>query len=182
MKNSKLRNDLKFIGRCLDFCKHQNWRMVVYGGYGLDGYLRRITRKHGDIDLVIYGTDSHASAAKSISDFIKSLYPDAIIKQTENPFQIEIFASSPGFGLNLYYVQTRDNPFINIHTVIKSDGEIVTNDPSIFPPPQKGSLEGLGLEVQDQSSHLNDILAKGGANESKYIGDLKLLHPLFSSS
>lgn len=150
----------------------------MYGGYGLDGYIRKITRKHGDIDLVIYGTDSHASAAKPISNFIKSLYPNAIIKQTENPFQVEIFANTTGFGLNLYYVQTKDDPFINIHTVIKSDGEIVTNDPSIFPSPQQGSLEGLELEVQDQNSHLKDILTKGGENESKYIDDLKLLYSL----
>lgn len=180
MKNSKLKNDLGFINQCLNFCKLQKWRMVVYGGYGLDGYFGRITRNHGDIDLVIYGTDTHASAAKSISDFIKSLYSDAIIKQTENPFQVEIFANYSGFGLNLYYVKTKDDPFINIHTVIKLSGEIVHNDPTIFPPPQKGSLEGLELEVQDQDSHLKDILVKGGASESKYIGDLKLLYPLFS--
>ncbi|MFZ2199774.1 MAG: hypothetical protein WAV40_03220 [Microgenomates group bacterium] len=182
MQSSKILNktqsDLQFIERFQSFCISNNFRLVVYGGYGLDGYFRKITRDHGDIDLVIYGSNTHDSATKSISGFIKSLYPNATIKQIKNLFQEEIFANDSGFGLNLYYVQTRDNPFINIHAVIKTDGEIVTNDPLIFPPPKPGSLEGVELEVQDQGSHLKDILAKGGASETKYITDLQLLSSL----
>lgn len=177
--NHKTIKDLEFIKNFQNFCQNNSFRMVVYGGYGLDAYFHQLSRPHGDIDLVIYGIDDRGRAAKLISTFIKSLYPTTSIQQSENPFQVVIDVKDPGFGLNLYYIQTRDNPFINIHTVVKSSGEIVTNDPAIFPPPQQGSLEGLELEVQDQGSHLKDILAKGGASESKYISDLGLLYPLF---
>lgn len=184
MQSSKILNktqsDLQFIERFQSFCISNNFRLVVYGGYGLDAYFRRVSRPHGDIDLVVYGQNSRTKAAKLIRNFIKTIYPNASIKQSENPFQIVIDANYIGFGLDLYYIQTKEDPYLSIHTVIKTNGEVVTNDPSIFPPPMKGSLEGLELEVQDQSSHLKDILAKGGADETKYIGDLQLLSTLLS--
>lgn len=167
------------MNKFLDFCKDHKWRMVVYGGYGLDGFIGRITRDHGDIDLVIYGQSNRVVSSDTITSFIKTKYPKATIIKKSHPFQFEIDVHESGFGLNLYYVQTNDDPFVNIHTVVKADGEIVTNDPSIFPPPEKGRLDQLEVEVQNQKSHLKDILAKGGANEAKYISDLGLLTPLF---
>lgn len=182
MPTSKLNDDLTFIKQFLDFCKNHSWRMVVYGGYGLDGYLSKITRKHGDIDLVIYGQTDRVRASEEIILFIKTLHPNGTIRQKDNPFQVEVDVNDSGFGLNLYYVQTRDDPFVNINTVVKDSGEIVTNDPTVFPPPKQGMLMDLVVEVQNQGSHLKDILTKGGATESKYISDLKLLYPLFSLS
>ena len=175
----KLNNDLSFIKQFQEFCKNSGWRMVVYGGYGLDGFIGRITRDHGDIDLVVYGQSDRIVASDTITSFIKTKYPKATIIKKPNPFQFEVDVNNSGFGLNLYYVQTNNDPFVNIHTVVKADGEIVTNDPSIFPPPEKGRLEQLEVEVQNQKSHLKDIIAKGGANEAKYISDLSLLTPLF---
>ena len=182
MPTSKLNDDLTFIKQFLGFCISHNWRMVVYGGYGLDGYLSKITREHGDIDLVIYGQTDRVRASEEIILFIKTLHPNGTIRQKDNPFQVEVDVNDSGFGLNLYYVQTRDDPFVELHTIVKSTGEIVTNDSSIFPPPEKGRLAQLEVEVQNQGSHLKDILTKGGATESKYISDLKLLYPLFSPS
>lgn len=175
MQKLKLKKDLEFIAKFQDYVKVNGWRVVVYGGYGLDAFVGRITRDHRDLDLVVYGTSPHSTAINLISSFVNSIYPKIVVTHSQNLFQSIFDARGSGFFLNLYYIQTRDNPIINIHTIIKQDGEVVTNDKSIFPPPQQGSLEGLSLEVQDQHSHLKDILARGGASEEKYINDLALL-------
>ncbi len=179
MTKSKLHNDLSFIAKFQEFCKAKDYRMVVYGGYGLDGFYQKITREHGDSDLVIYGQTDRVNASLSITSFITTLLPQSTIKQINSPFQSEFKVKDSGFSLDLYYVQTQDHPLLNIHTVVKENGEIVANDPKVFPPPEKGNLGKLEIEVQNQGSHFKDILAKGGATEPKYERDLKLLYPLF---
>lgn len=104
------------------------------------------------------------------------------IKILEHLFQVEVDVHANGFTLNLYYVQTANDPFKSLDQVVKSDGTVITNDIAIFPPPQKGRLEGMEVEVQDQHSHIQDIFAKGGLNKPKYINDLKLLDTLLHSA
>lgn len=174
----KTNNDLEFVRSLLDWCRDRHWRMVLYGGYGLDAYFGKMSRSHGDIDVVVYGQASRREATRQLKSRIRSLRPNVTIRQSENLFQQELDAKGPGFYLNLYYVQTASNPFISLQLVVKSDGETVTNDSIAFPPPEKGELEGMTLEVQNQHAHLQDILQKGGRDNPKYVNDLKLLSTL----
>lgn len=170
--------DIKFIQEFRNLCLQQNWRLVVYGGYGVDIFVGRITRKHNDIDLVIYGQNSRSQAQNSITDMLNVLIIDPVITIKQNQFQLEVDVVSPKVGLNLYYVQTAMDPFKDLNQVVQSNGEIFINDPGIFPPPQKGSIDGISFEVQDQKAHIEDILKKNGSNQSKYIHDISLLSPL----
>lgn len=156
--------------------------MVVYGGYGLDFYFGKISRDHGDIDLVIYGQDSRINAARLIKEYLEKNIIKPDISISENDYQLVVDVHAKGFTLNLYYIQTQDKPYYNLHSVIKKSGEVAHNDPKMFPPPQQGRHEGSTFEVQDQLSHLSDILAKNGQNNPKYRNDIELLNTLSSST
>ena len=156
----KIKKHLKFIEAFRVWCQAEGWRLVVYGGYGLDGYLQTITRNHGDIDLVIYGLKPRAQALAKLSDHLKSEINNLEIIAKDEEFLIDIKVKSTIFHGNFYYVQTAEDPYVNLNKVVKLDGTIITNSPTDFPGPVVGKLGDLELEVQDQSAHLADILRK----------------------
>lgn len=156
----KLKNHLKFIEAFRVWCQAEGWRLVVYGGYGLDGYLQTITRNHGDIDLVIYGIMSRPESLTKIVDYLNKALNVVEIKSKDEEFLIDIKVKCPIFSGNFYYVQTAEDPYVNLYKVVKLDGTIITNSPIDFPGPVVGKLGDLEFEVQDQSAHLADILRK----------------------
>lgn len=174
--------DIAFIGSFDQWCHSQGWRLVVYGGYGLDAYLQKITRNHGDIDLVIYGSESRSQSLPKIVEYLRVLIKDVEIKRLDQEFMIDIKVKSISISGNFYYVQTVDDPYENLSTLIKLDGTQVTNSLSDFPPPVMGKLGKLEVEVQDQSAHLADILRKrgDGASLSKHDQDIANIQTLLA--
>ena len=63
----KIRNDLHFIERMTELAREKGCRLIVSGGYAVDGSLGRITRSHVDIDIQIYGQENGEHLVK---DFI----------------------------------------------------------------------------------------------------------------
>jgi hypothetical protein len=53
-QKEKVKSDLSFLKKLLNYSKEKGFRVVVSGGYGLDGILGKITRPHNDLDLLIY--------------------------------------------------------------------------------------------------------------------------------
>lgn len=51
----KIRNDLRFIDLMAQLVKENGCRLVVSGGYAVDGCLGKVTRPPRDIDIQIYG-------------------------------------------------------------------------------------------------------------------------------
>ncbi len=184
INQSRLQAHLNFIDSFEPWCKVKNWRPVIYGGYGLDGYLHTITRNHGDIDLVIYGRSPRAEALAKIIDYLNNEIKDVSIESHYEDFLIDIKVKSKRLSGNFYYVQTADDPYTNLNRVIKSDGTIVTNKPTDFPPPVKGKLGYLSVEVQDQSAHLKDILRKRAEVEilTKHDQDILNLQSLLTQT
>jgi hypothetical protein len=174
INQSQLRTHLAFIDSFGKWCRQQSWRLVLYGGYGLDGYLRTITRNHGDIDLVIYGQTTRTLALASIANYLHKAISEVEIKSKDEEFLIDIKVKSKIISGNLYYVQTGEDPFNTLSIVIKTDGSKVTNSPTDFPPPVSGQLGDLAVEVQDQSAHLADILRKRSSDisHSKHDQDI----------
>lgn len=166
INQAKLQTHLKFVDSFGKWCMDQNWRLVLYGGYGLDGYLKTITRNHGDIDLVIYGRSPRAQALAKIVSYLNDIVEEVEIKPKGEEFFIDIKVKSKTISGDFYYVQTAEDPFINLNRVVKVDGIVVTNSPTQFPPPIKGELGNLLVEVQDQSAHLADIFRKRGSDVS----------------
>ncbi|MEI8232638.1 MAG: hypothetical protein WCG44_02745 [bacterium] len=156
----KIKRDLDFIESLQSFCASLNWRIVVFGGYGLDILLGQITRTHNDVDIVIYGHSSRDEASTNIQKFLYKLISGCVLKISENDFMIDIDLSSPGLGANIYYVQTGENPFANLNKVVKKSGEMVINSQKRFPPPITGKLDKLEIDVQNPNSHLADIIFK----------------------
>lgn len=160
----KLQADLSFIDSFGKWCRDQGWRLVVYGGYGLDGYLQTITRNHGDIDLVIYGHSPRSQALASIIKYLNQTINEVEVKSKDQDFLIDIKVKSKSISGNFYYVQTVNDPYHNLNSVIRLDGTQITNSPKDFPPPVKGKLGKFEVEVQNQSAHLADIFRKRGSD------------------
>jgi hypothetical protein len=171
----KVENDLTFLRVFRDFARKENWRLVVSGGYGLDLFLGQITRNHRDIDVVIYGQRDRGNARKMLSKFIYSCSKNATVTIENSEYFLELAVKYPGFAGNLYYVQTKEDPFTDLHQVIKSNGESIRNSEARFPSPVLGKLDTLEIEVQEQRAHLADILYKKGSNlePSKYDQDIE---------
>ena len=169
-----MQTHLNFIDSFGNWCHKQSWRLVIYGGYGLDGYLQTITRNHGDIDLVIYGRSPRSQALAKIVNYLKKTISEVEVKSKDEDFLIDIKVKSKSISGNFYYVQTADDPYENLNIVIKLDGTHVTNLPGKFPPPVMGRLGKLDVEVQNQSAHLADIIRKrgGDTSPSKYDQDI----------
>jgi hypothetical protein len=177
---SKTSSDLQFIKSFQVFTKSQNWRIVVYGGYGLDILLGSITRTHNDVDLVIYGQTSRQDALHNIKDFLANLVNNSSVKISENDFMLEIDLKSPGLGANIYYVQINGDPYQSLNVVVKKSGESITNSIKRFPSPLEGVLDDIHIEVQNPHSHLADILDKQRTlvNRQSHIQDIANLRQI----
>jgi hypothetical protein len=178
VNNSKIDSDINFLKSFHLFTKQNNWRVVVSGGYGLDGYLRTITRTHGDLDLIIYGQDNRKNAEQKIREQLETQLKGANISTDSVEFFIEIDVHASKCVGNFYYVETVNNPMTDLSQVKKMDGQVVTNSPSDFPPPVLGKLRDLEIEVQDQGAHLKDILRRRGYDTAlgKHDQDIKNIH------
>lgn len=172
--HQKIKSDLNFLGKFMEFAKTQNWRVVVSGGYGLDGYLRVMTRRHGDLDLIIYGLTNRKDAEDLITSYLQTHFQSVEVTTKSELFSLDIDVHHPGFVGNFYYVQTVADPFVDVSQVRKADGTLVNNSPTDFPPPVNGKLLDLEVEVQDQRAHLSDILHRRSYDvaQSKHDQDL----------
>lgn len=156
----KTKRDLNLIRSLQQFSESNDWRMVVYGGYGLDILLGQITRTHNDVDVVIYGKNSREDVRPKITTFLTNSIPNATLRISDNDFMVDIDLNSPGLGANIYYVQTAENPFTSLSTIILNNGKSITNSEKRFPPPVKGKLDEIVIDVQNPHTHLADILYK----------------------
>lgn len=181
LNRHKIEYDLSVITQLGILARTYNWRMVVSGGYGLDAAIGQLTRNHNDLDVILYGKQPRVRATELLHAACRSLLrvPELLIKEEE--FYLDCTVKSDIFVGNFYYVQTQNDPYLDLNTVIKKGGTVVVNTPSAFPPPVKGRLEGLEFEVQDQSAHQKDIMAKGGSNTERHTQDLANLSLLLAS-
>lgn len=175
-ENKKIQTDLDFLKKIINFAKENKFRLVVSGGYGLDGVLGQITRPHNDIDVILYGQKSREDAENLLTDFISSVDDNLLTDIKKNTFTLEVDINSEGLGVNIYNVQTKNDPFINLNEIIKSDGQIIINSEEGFPLPVQGNLEGLVFEAQNPNLHLADILFKRrDVDQSKHEQDIQNL-------
>jgi|GEM_PF-2631537 len=180
----KATRDLGFIKSLQQLANQNQWRIVVSGGYGLDILLGKITRNHNDVDIILYGNSVRDDSRKQINDELGKLLSNPQITTKDEDFYLDIDAKSPGFGANIYFVQTVNDPHIDIHRVMKLDGVVVTNTEDRFPSPVVGRLDDLVIEVQNPHTHLADILFKRKKLENRltHNQDIKNLELLTDKS
>ena len=51
--NEQQKKQLQYLKDLVETCQRENIKITVYGGYGLDGLLGRLTRDHHDIDNLV---------------------------------------------------------------------------------------------------------------------------------
>ena len=176
-----LNNDINFLLRLKKFCQRQEFRLVISGGYGLDANLGSISRPHHDIDAIIYGQLSRKRAGLLLPKFINQLFPHPTISIHENDFMLAIDINSPGFGANLYFVETAHDPQQDINTLILKNGKQHKNNKQLFLPPVTGNLLGHKFEAQNPNFHLADILSKQSINkQAKHDIDITNLRKITS--
>lgn len=178
INHGKIKRDMSALKRLISLAKKHGWMCVVSGGYGLDFAMGRITRSHGDLDVIVYGQNDRSEAEKTLTEHFG--VQNTLV--TDEEFYRVFDVNCSGFGADIYYVQTLNEPAVDIHKVIKANGSVVTNGDADFPPPVKGELSGIRVLVQDQDAHRRDILAKGGAANPKYKNDLENITALLSSA
>lgn len=170
----KVKRDLSFIKSLQGLAQQNQWRIVVSGGYGLDILLGKITRSHNDVDVILYGNVNRRSAIEVILAKLAQLIDTPNISTKEEAFFTDIDVNSSGLGANIYFVETVEDPNVDIHRVRKVDGEVVANSEERFPSPVIGKLDGLEIEAQNPNTHLADIIFKRRKQENRAIHDQDL--------
>lgn len=166
-----IERDLGFIKSFQQLASQNNWRIVVSGGYGLDILLGVITRNHGDIDLILYGNNPRDKASDTIINHLKQIIDLPKVSTQQEIFYCNINLKSTRLSANIYYVQTVNDPHINIHSVIKLDREVVVNNNDRFPSPVIGRINDLEIEVENPNTHLADILFKRRSQKNRLTHD-----------
>ena len=157
---SKIQRDINFL-RCLKEFSHRNHlRLVLSGGYGLDISLGTITRPHNDVDAIVYGQLPRVKALGLITQFVQGLFPSSTVATHDNKFMVCLNINSPGFGANLYFVETANDPHKDINTIVLKNGKKHRNNRQIFLLPVMGNLLGDKFEAQNPNFHLANILFK----------------------
>ena len=65
--------DFQVIEKLTQAAPNLGMRVIISGGYAVDGFLGKITRPHNDIDIQIYGIESNPErAVERILDAISS--------------------------------------------------------------------------------------------------------------
>lgn len=174
----KIQRDLRFIGLISKLAKEKNCRLIVSGGYAVDGSLGRITRSHGDIDIQIFGQGSEGDriVGKLVADAIKdelSLSDVVIHDKERQEFYHAFVAKQKGFGADIYYVQVKDDPFGVDKHVVKKDGTITERQEY---ETVEVTLEGVTFEAISPIPELVDKLYKrtirGDDPKSKHDQDI----------
>ncbi len=155
---NKIKRDLHFIDLMTQVAKEKSCRLIVSGGYAVDGSLGQLTRPHNDIDIQIYGESSQAQeVTRQLLESVKKKEAEFAQVELEDKGRQEyyhaFFAEGNGLGSDIYYVQVTEDPFGNKKHVVKKDGSQTKTQHyhTILV-----TLEGTTFEANDPTSELVD--------------------------
>lgn len=159
----KIRQDLQFIESVTKTGKKLGLRVIIAGGYAVDGSLGKITRPHNDIDIQVYGNNPNGKQV--IVKLIKKIANSNIVfsgirikkDHGRKTYYYGILAEKLGFGADFYYIQIKGNPFNETKVVIKDDGKKTNRH---FFDTVKVKLEGIYFEAQNPKAELEDKVGK----------------------
>lgn len=151
-KNLRIINFLTKAGR------DNGLRIIIAGGYAVDGFLGEITRYHNDIDIQIYGTDGNTRKVidgllSKIGNFVKYTIEDKGRKE----YYYNLVYRFGDSTFDIYYIQTKTNPLGKEKFIVKSDGSI---DEQRFEEPVYGKIDDITFEIQDPLVEMKDKIYK----------------------
>lgn len=167
IEQQKTISDLQFVSLLTNEAKKKNFRIIIHGGYAVDGALGMITRPHDDIDIQIYGTDENGF------EVVKRLFQDLPIEKFDSSkirfsdkkkttFYHNYFAEKEHFGADIYYLRLKTDPSDKNKIIIKNDG--TESEPQTFET-QTVTLHGISYEATLPQHELNDKLEKKAKGE-----------------
>lgn len=162
----KVGKDLKFIDLITQDAKGFGYRVVISGGYAVDGNLGRITRPHNDIDIEIYGVEEDPWIIRDLVEAItqeRDYSELKLIDKGRQEFYHSFFVEGNGLGADIYYVQVISDPFAETKIVVKKDGS-TTSEHSFNT--RQVVLEGTVFEAVEPKEQMDDILTKAEKAES----------------
>jgi len=176
-------NDLHFIDLATKVGHEHNYRVLIHGGYAVDGNLGKITRPHKDLDIQIYGREADANkAVNQLLEDIKKEDPSFAIdsiadKERKEYYHNLLIRRANAAGIDLYYIQVVDDPLEDRKVIVKGDGSL--SDAQSFGKPNLVTLEGVEFEAADPTSELVDKIYKrehrGDKKEVKHEQDIENL-------
>lgn len=180
-EKAKMDGDLRLVSTLVDAGRYQGLRIIVFGGYGVDGALDQITRYHKDIDLLVFGTNTHG----------KQIFESVLHEIGFDGYTVEDKGRAEYYHnwvfykgdtkLDIYYLQTSVSPFGAEKNIVKSDGSISEQQ---FGEPVIGMIDGCTFEVQDPKVELDDKLhkrdARGDEKRAEHEQDIENLQSIIS--
>ncbi len=169
-QEKKVKADLQLINKLSKVARNIGMRVIIGGGYAVDGFLSQITRPHNDIDIQIYGTES--TAEKAVEKLLDSIGPSEFEytmkkdKGRSEYYHNLIYKFGPSI-LDVYYLQVTTRPLGKEKFIVKSSGEV---DEQEFLEPTYGSFEGINFEIQSPQVEIEDKVYK-----REVRGDVKRL-------
>jgi len=120
-QSKKIEKDLSFIHAITHQAKSKNVRIVVSGGYAVDGHIGDITRFHSDIDLQFYAKEP--VGLPLILELVGTVgYDLPIIDRGKQEFYHEYEIDHPDLSVNIYYLHCITHPFETHKMLVKKDG------------------------------------------------------------
>lgn len=158
-------DDLQFIASLVQKAKVLGYRIIIHGGYAVDGALGSITRPHNDIDIQIYGKDEAQQAVKRIISSFDSSLLSNLEDNGRKEYWHYFHLKRPNTLAELYYLQVTTDPFTKEKIIIKENGTLT--DPQSYGTILV-TLEGVSYEAQSPAIELADRIYK-----REYRGDIK---------
>lgn len=159
-QEKKTNADLQLIDKLIRAARNNGMRIIISGGYAIDGFFEEITRYHNDIDIQIYGTKENAEEV--VERLLDSIAPASGWEYTtEDKGRKEYYHNLVyKFGnstLDIYYLQTRTSPLGKKKFIVKSDGSV---DQQEFGEPTFGKIGDIAFEIQDPTWEFKDKIYK----------------------
>ena len=156
----KVQDDLRLIASLIKIGRENGLRIIISGGYAVDGFLGEVTRYHNDIDIQIYGTKENAAeVVKRLLDILGSAIGWEY--KTEDKGRKEYYHNLvyhfKNSILDIYYLQTKTIPLGREKYIVKSDGNVDEQD---FGEPIFGKIGRITFEIQNPSWELQDKIYK----------------------
>jgi hypothetical protein len=138
--------------------RENGFRIIIQGGYAVDGFLGEITRYHNDIDIGIYGTQENAK--ETIGELFKKCGIDGgeiAEDKGRKEYYYNFIYKFGDLNLDIYYLQTKINPLGKGKFIVKSNGEV---DEREFENPAYGKLGGITFEITSPAKEMKDKIYK----------------------
>lgn len=167
-------HQLSFISHITKVAKKYKIRIIVSGGFAVDGALGKITRPHEDIDIQLYGSEKNGEKEllKILTD-INPILTSQLIEKPRSDFYSYFHLPLNESIVEFYYLQITTNPFSDEKIVVKKNGTTTqTHKYDIVPV----TLNGISFEAQDPVTELADRIYKrdfrGDPRKTKHEQDI----------